>query len=221
MPVHREQVPQKLRAIGQCRVANGGSWAEGRFLLRHFFLVKHQVACDSVSEGRSMILTLQYSRIWFTTIRRTRGKVPLLVLTPRFPPRLSCCSPVANLWSPLMSLYARLGGEPAFQTAVDIFYRRMLSDDRVARFFDDVDMEGQIAKQKAFLTFVTGGPAEYTGQDMRDAHAHLVKLGIDDEHVDVVIEHLGAVLTELGADAKDVGEVAALAESVRDQVLGR
>ena len=40
-------------------------------------------------------------------------------------------------------------------------------------------------------------------------------------HVDVVIEHLGAVLTELGADAKDVGEVAALAESVRDDVLGR
>ncbi len=120
-----------------------------------------------------------------------------------------------------MSLYARLGGEPAFQTAVDIFYRRMLSDDRVARFFDDVDMEGQIAKQKAFLTFVTGGPAEYTGQDMRAAHAELVKLGIADEHVDVVIEHLGAVLTELGADAKDVGEVAALAESVRDQVLGR
>ena len=68
MPVHREQVPQKLRAIGQCRVANGGSWAEGRFLLRHFFLVKHQVACDSVSEGRSMILTLQYSEISDTTI---------------------------------------------------------------------------------------------------------------------------------------------------------
>ncbi len=120
-----------------------------------------------------------------------------------------------------MSLYDRLGGERAFQAAVDAFYRRMLSDDRVARFFDDVDMEGQIAKQKAFLTFVTGGPAEYTGRDMRDAHAPLLERGLTDEHVDVVIEHLGGVLTELGAAADDVGAVAELAESLRADVLGR
>lgn len=120
-----------------------------------------------------------------------------------------------------MSLYERLGGEPAFQTAVDSFYRRMLSDERVASFFDDVDMEGQIAKQKAFLTFVTGGPAAYTGKDMRDGHAHLRERGLSDEHVDVVIEHLGSTLTELGAQPADVAEVAALAESVRDDVLGR
>ena len=53
-----------------------------------------------------------------------------------------------------MSLYERLGGAPAFQAATDEFYRRMLGDARVADFFDGVDMEGQIAKQRAFLTFV-------------------------------------------------------------------
>jgi hemoglobin len=120
-----------------------------------------------------------------------------------------------------MSLYQRLGGEPAFTAAVDDFYRRMLSDERVAHFFDDVDMDGQIAKQKAFLTFVTGGPAEYTGKDMRAAHAKLVERGLASEHVDVVIEHLGATLTSLGANPGDIAEVAALAESVRDDVLNR
>lgn len=120
-----------------------------------------------------------------------------------------------------MSLYERLGGAPAFDTAVDTFYRRMLTDERVAHFFDDVDMEGQIAKQKAFLTFVTGGPAEYTGKDMRAAHEPLWKRGLTDEHVDVVIEHLGGTLTEMGAASEDVAEVAKLAESVRADVLGR
>ncbi|MEQ8767951.1 MAG: group 1 truncated hemoglobin [Planctomycetota bacterium] len=120
-----------------------------------------------------------------------------------------------------MTLYERLGGESAFTAAVDEFYRRMLTDDRVAHFFDDVDMESQIAKQKAFLTYVTGGPAEYTGKDMRDAHSHLISRGLDDEHVDVVIEHLGATLTSLGASAEDVAEVAKVAESVRSDVLGR
>ena len=120
-----------------------------------------------------------------------------------------------------MSLYERLGGAPAFQAAVDDFYRRMLTDERVAHFFDDVDMDGQIAKQRAFLTFVTGGPAEYTGKDMREAHAHLIERGLTDVHFDVVVEHLGATLIDLGAKGEDVGEVAALAETVRGDVLGR
>jgi len=120
-----------------------------------------------------------------------------------------------------MSLYDRLGGEPAFQAAVDSFYRKMLSDPRVADFFDGVDMDAQIAKQRAFLVYVTGGPARYTGRDMRVAHAPLVARGLADVHVDVVVEHLGATLLELGATPSDVAEVAALAESVRGEVLGR
>lgn len=120
-----------------------------------------------------------------------------------------------------MSLYERLGGEAAFSTAVDDFYRRMLTDERVASFFDDVDMEGQIAKQKAFLTFVTGGPAQYTGRDMRQAHAHLVDRGLSSEHVDIVIAHLGETLTSMGAKSDDVAEVARIAESVRGDVLNR
>lgn len=121
----------------------------------------------------------------------------------------------------MSTLFERLGGAPAMQAAVDDFYRRMLSDDRVAEFFDDVDMDGQIAKQRGFLTFVTGGPNEYTGRDMRDGHKALVARGINDTHVDVVIEHLGATLKDLGAADADIAEVAALANSVRDDVLNR
>lgn len=120
-----------------------------------------------------------------------------------------------------MSLYERLGGAAAFDTAVEIFYRKMLTDDRVARFFDDINMDRQMAKQKAFLTMVCGGPHHYTGRDMRTAHAKLLSQGLNDSHVDVVIEHLGATLAELGAKESDIAEVAALANSVRDAVLSR
>lgn len=57
-----------------------------------------------------------------------------------------------------MALYDELGGAAAVDKAVDIFYRRMLGDERVARFFEGVDMDTQAAKQKAFLTMVMGGP---------------------------------------------------------------
>lgn len=119
------------------------------------------------------------------------------------------------------SLFVRLGGQNAVNTAVDIFYRKMLLDERVSHFFDDIDMEQQILKQKGFLTMVFGGPNKYSGKNMREGHVHLIKRGLNDTHVDIVIEHLGATLKELGAAEEDIAKVAAIANSVRNEVLGR
>ena len=101
----------------------------------------------------------------------------------------------------MATIYEQIGGAPAVEAAVDIFYRKVLTDDRVSRFFDDVDMDRQSAKQKAFLTMVFGGPANYSGLDMRRGHLHLIARGMDDSHVDTVIELLGQTLTELGVPA--------------------
>ncbi len=120
-----------------------------------------------------------------------------------------------------LSLYDRIGGEAAVNAAVELFYRKVLEDYRINRFFDNTDMEKQIAKQKAFFTMAFGGPNNYSGQDMRTAHAGLVKKGLDDSHFDAVMEHLGATMQELNVPADLISEAAAIAESVRDDVLGR
>ena len=119
------------------------------------------------------------------------------------------------------TLYDQLGGAPAVDAAVDIFYRKVLTDDRISHFFDDVDMDRQRAKQKAFLAMAFGGPHNYTARDMRTGHAHLVARGLNDSHVDAVIELLGATLKELGVADPLIGQVAAIAESVRNDVLNR
>ncbi len=119
------------------------------------------------------------------------------------------------------SLYEQLGGQPAVEAAVDLFYRKVLSDDRISDFFEGVDMDKQIGKQKAFLTMAFGGPVNYSGQDMRRAHAHLVARGLNDSHFDAVVELLGESLTELGVAPELIGQVAAIAESTRQDVLGR
>jgi hemoglobin len=97
-----------------------------------------------------------------------------------------------------MSVYEQIGGQAAVDAAVDIFYRRVLGDALISHFFDHVDMDRQVGKQKAFLTMAFGGPNQYTGKDMRTGHAHLVARGLNDSHVDAVIEDLGATLRELG-----------------------
>lgn len=118
----------------------------------------------------------------------------------------------------MTTLYERIGGEAAVDKAVDIFYEKVLADERINSFFENIDMFAQARKQKAFLTMVFGGPNDYTGEDMRNAHAGM---GLNDEHFNAVVEDLAATLSELGVSDGDIQEVASIAESVRDDVLNR
>lgn len=123
--------------------------------------------------------------------------------------------------TPASTLFEQLGGAAAVEAAVDRFYRKVLADDRVSKFFEGVDMDRQRAKQKAFLTMAFGGPHNYTGKDMRNGHAHLLKMGLNDSHVDAIIEILGGTLKEMGVSDALIGQVAAIAESTRNDVLSR
>jgi len=119
----------------------------------------------------------------------------------------------------MSSVYEQIGGEAAVDAAVEIFYKKVLADDHISRYFDSVDMEAQAAKQKAFLTMVMGGPNNYTGRDMREGHKHLE--GLDDSHFDAVMGHLGDTLTELNVPAELIATIAGVAESTREDVLNR
>jgi len=121
----------------------------------------------------------------------------------------------------MSTLYEQLGGRAAVNAAVDSFYPKVLADDRVKGFFDGTDMVKQAAKQKAFLTFAFGGPNNYSGENMRVGHAHLLEKGLDDFHVDAIIELLAGTLKEMGVADDLIAQVGAIAESVRDDVLGR
>jgi hemoglobin len=116
------------------------------------------------------------------------------------------------------SLYERIGGAAAVEAAVDVFYRKVLGDSRISRHFDTVDMERQRTKQKAFLTYAFGGPNSYAGKDLRSAHA---SMRLTEAEFDAVMEHLGATLAELGVPAPLIQEAAAVALSVKNDVLNR
>jgi len=120
------------------------------------------------------------------------------------------------------SLYDRIGGEKAVMAAVDTFYSKVLADDLTRPFFEGIDLEAQVRKQVAFMTWAFGGPAEYKGRDLRTAHADLVKKkGLTDRHFDAVAGHLKATLLELGVAADLVEEALAIVGSTRTEVLGR
>jgi hemoglobin len=121
----------------------------------------------------------------------------------------------------VMSLYSDIGGEAAVDAAVDVFYGKVLNDPSVNYFFDGLEMTRQKAMLKHFLTFAFGGHPEYTGRSMRAAHARQVQQGMNEQHFDAIVGHLGATLTELGVPGEHIQSAASIAMSVKDDVLNR
>jgi len=112
------------------------------------------------------------------------------------------------------SIYAQLGGKKAVSSVVDTFYERVLDDPDLGDFFVDTDMTKLRAHQVQFLTYALGGPIKYTGQGLRQAHAHLA---IDASHVERVAGHLGDVLREAGvAEPLVLGVLAKVGEAARE-----
>ncbi|MCU0550016.1 MAG: group 1 truncated hemoglobin [Leptolyngbya sp. Prado105] len=118
----------------------------------------------------------------------------------------------------MATLFEKLGGKDALELAVDQFYDRVLSDDRIEHFFTNTDMQKQRQHQKAFLTYAFGGTTQYDGKMMREAHQHLVaEMGLKSEHFDAVVENLVATLKALGVSDEIIAEVGAIAASASNK----
>jgi len=116
------------------------------------------------------------------------------------------------------SIYARLGGQPAINAAVELFYKKVLADKSVNHYFEDIDMDKQRSKQKQFLAAAFGGPVSYRGKNMRKAHA---PLDLKESDFNAIAGHLQATLKELKINDKLIGEVMAVAASTKDDVLNK
>jgi hemoglobin len=114
------------------------------------------------------------------------------------------------------TIYQRIGGEAAISAAVDRFYERVLNDPTLSHFFTAVSMPRLKAHQFAFLSQALGGPKQYTGASMRDAHS---ELAIEQRHFDSVAVHLVETLRELGVPEHIVGEIAAALTPLSNQIV--
>lgn len=102
------------------------------------------------------------------------------------------------------TLYERLGGRESISAVVDEFYERVLADDGVNHFFEGTDMSALRAHQTQFLAAVAGGPVEYEGRDLAEAHAHL---DIDGEDFATIATHLDEALMAFDVPEQERGEV--------------
>jgi len=117
------------------------------------------------------------------------------------------------------SLYHKLGGKAAMSAAVDLFYKKVLADARINHFFEDINMNKQRRKQQEFLSAAFGGPAPWTGKNLREAHENIP--GLSEIHFNAVAENLQKTLEELKIEKGLIDQVMAIAASTKDEVLNR
>ena len=121
-----------------------------------------------------------------------------------------------------MSIYEAIGGEPAVNAAVDIFYEKVLADSTISHFFTNIEMDGQSRKQKAFFTTLFKGETASADAYMRIAHQGLVdNEGLNEEHFGAVAGHLQATLEQLEVPRDLVGQIMGAAAGLQDAVLCR
>ena len=120
-----------------------------------------------------------------------------------------------------MSLYDDLGGTAAVSAALGQFYPKVLADPRTSAYFKDVDIEGLKKRVEPFLVMALGGPNNYHGPGLQQAHAPLVARGLNDSVFDVFLGHFQDVLKELGVPAAKIAEVMPLFYGARGEVLNR
>lgn len=115
------------------------------------------------------------------------------------------------------SLYAQLGGRESIAAVVEEFYRRVVADDDLGPIFAQVDMTRQRRHLAAFLAVAFGGPNEYQGRGIRQAHRGL---GITPEQFGAVASHLRATLVAFAVPEPLIAVVLGAVAGLQGDVVG-
>lgn len=115
------------------------------------------------------------------------------------------------------TLYEVLGGQETIAMVVDDFYKRILQDERINHYFSHLDMEKQREHQTAFISQVVGGPKQYTGRSMHEAHSTLKLTKAD---FNAVVSHLVATLESFQVPQVHIDTIISKIAMLEREVLG-
>lgn len=114
------------------------------------------------------------------------------------------------------TLYDQLGGEAGIAKLVDLIVDKHLVNPTVATRFTHSDVARGRAMAKEFFAAGSGGPVEYTGKSMLDAHAGM---NVSEEEFVAVVDDIMTAVAELGYDDSVSNRVLAIAYSLKGDII--
>jgi truncated hemoglobin YjbI len=118
--------------------------------------------------------------------------------------------------TPKPSLFERLGGEAKVRKIVNDVLDKNSGNPLIAHHFSNIDMGGLKQKAFEFFSMGTGGPHQYTGRDMKTAHANM---NISIEEYDSATDDTLSALDDNGVGPEEKNEVLAILEYLKADII--
>lgn len=109
-------------------------------------------------------------------------------------------------------MFDKYGGFSTISRIVMALYERLLDDDDVGPFFDNVDLPKLMDHQTKFVSALMGGPASFTDTHIANAHKHLI---VHDAHFDILKQLVQETLADFNVEPQDIETVLAAFEQRR------
>jgi len=114
------------------------------------------------------------------------------------------------------SLYERLGGLDAITAVVENFRDRVAADDRINQKFAKTDL-GRLRKMLIDqVCEATGGPCQYTGRDMKEAHKGM---GVTSGEFDALVDDLVSTLDHFKVGKAEQNQLLAVLGRLKPEIV--
>jgi truncated hemoglobin YjbI/predicted pyridoxine 5'-phosphate oxidase superfamily flavin-nucleotide-binding protein len=106
-------------------------------------------------------------------------------------------------------LYQRIGGEPAIQAITEAVTRKLLLDDKLKPFLDEINLQTLLDRQRHYLKTVFGAYGAERGlpENLREFYRQQTHSRFDETHLDVAISHLNNALVELDVPEHEINKL--------------
>jgi hemoglobin len=114
------------------------------------------------------------------------------------------------------TLYERLGGVDAITAVTRAFEQRAAKDDRINQKFSRTNLDRLTKEFVDQLCAATGGPCDYSGRDMTEAHTNM---GVTGGEFDAFMEDLVGVLDNFKVGTAEQDELLNLLRPMRRDIV--
>lgn len=114
------------------------------------------------------------------------------------------------------TLFDKLGGKVAIETMVNEFFKRVLGDRELNPYFANTDMPRTKKHFADYISMSLGGPNQYTGRTVTNAHEDA---SITGQHFNLFTVHLAAALRCAGVAKDDIDKVMAKMTPLKGDVV--
>lgn len=115
-------------------------------------------------------------------------------------------------------LYQKLGGKEGVELIAERFIKRVITDPRIEKHFEETNLDRFFEKLSEQLCEVSDGPCQYTGDDMKTVHKGM---NISEEEFNVVVEILQLSLDDAGIVLPVQNQLLARLAKMRQDMLYR